>query len=109
MPALWSTRAGGSSGRPPGAGGAGWDRGGTVVARGAVPRRGARTGRGAVLGQPGPRRGDHRLGIVSGRPDLVLAALHWVEYVGLLGGIGSMVIRRLARNGPRIGWADPRM
>ena len=46
---------------------------------------------------------------MSGRPDLVLAALHWVEYVGLLGGIGSMVIRRLARNGPRIRWADPPM
>ncbi len=46
---------------------------------------------------------------MSGTPDLVLAALHWVEYVGLLGGIGSMVIRRLARNGPRIRWADPPM
>jgi putative copper export protein len=46
---------------------------------------------------------------VSGSPDLLLAALHWVEYVGLLGGIGSMVIRRLARNGPRIRWADPPM
>jgi putative copper export protein len=46
---------------------------------------------------------------VSGSPDLVLAAFHWVEYVGLLGGLGSMVIRRLARNGPRIGWADPPM
>jgi putative copper export protein len=46
---------------------------------------------------------------VSGRPDLVLAALHWVEYVGLLGGIGSIVIRRLAHNRPRIRWADPPM
>ncbi len=46
---------------------------------------------------------------MSGTPGLVLAALHWVEYVGLLGGIGSMVIRRLARNGPRIRWADPPM
>jgi putative copper export protein len=46
---------------------------------------------------------------VSGRPDFVLAALHWVEYVGLLGGIGSMVVRRLARNEPRIRWADPPM
>lgn len=46
---------------------------------------------------------------MSGSPDLLLAALHWVEYVGLLGGIGSIVIRRLARNGPRIGWADPPM
>jgi putative copper export protein len=46
---------------------------------------------------------------VTGSPDLVLAALHWVEYVGLLGGIGSIVVRRLARNGPRIPWADPPM
>jgi putative copper export protein len=42
---------------------------------------------------------------VSGSPDLVLAALHWVEYIGLLGGIGSFVIRRLARNRPAIMWA----
>jgi putative copper resistance protein D len=46
---------------------------------------------------------------VSGRPDLVLAALHWVEYVGLLGGIGSLVVRRLARNRPPIRWVDPPM
>lgn len=46
---------------------------------------------------------------MTGSPDLVLAALHWVEYVGLLGGIGSIVVRRLARNGPRIPWADPPM
>ena len=46
---------------------------------------------------------------MTGSPDLVLAALHWVEYVGLLGGIGSIVVRRLARNGPRIRWADPPM
>jgi putative copper export protein len=46
---------------------------------------------------------------VSGSPDLVLAALHWVEYLGLLGGIGSIVVRRLAHNRPRIHWADPPM
>jgi len=46
---------------------------------------------------------------VSGSPDLVLAPLHWIEYLGLLGGIGSIVIRRLARNRPRIPWADPPM
>jgi putative copper export protein len=46
---------------------------------------------------------------VSGSPDLVLAAFHWVEYVGLLGGIGSIVVRRLAHNRPRIHWADPPM
>jgi putative copper export protein len=46
---------------------------------------------------------------VSGRPDLVLAALHWVEYLGLLSGIGAIVVRRLARNSPTIGWGYPRM
>jgi len=46
---------------------------------------------------------------VSGRPDLVLAALHWVEYLGLLGGLGSMVVRRLAANTPRIRWVQPPM
>jgi len=46
---------------------------------------------------------------VSGRPDLVLAALHWIEYLGLLGGVGSMVVRRLARNRPPIRWVEPPM
>jgi len=46
---------------------------------------------------------------VSGTPDLVLAALHWVEYVGLLGGIGSIVVRRLSRNRPLIRWVEPPM
>jgi putative copper resistance protein D len=46
---------------------------------------------------------------VSGSPDLVVAALRWVEYLGLLGGIGSIVVRRLAHNRPRIHWADPPM
>jgi len=46
---------------------------------------------------------------VSGRPDLVLAVLHWIEYVGLLGGLGSMVVRRLGANRPRINWAQPPM
>jgi putative copper export protein len=46
---------------------------------------------------------------VSGRPDVVLAALHWIEYVGLLGGIGSIVIRRLAHHRPSITWAHPPM
>lgn len=46
---------------------------------------------------------------MSGRPDLVLAVLHWVEYLGLLGGLGSMVIRRLAANSPPIQWVRPPM
>ena len=46
---------------------------------------------------------------MSGSQDLVLAALHWVEYLGLLAGLGSMVVRRLARNRPTIRWADPPM
>jgi putative copper export protein len=39
--------------------------------------------------------------------DVAVAALHWVEYLGLIGAIGSMVVRRLAANSPRIGWARP--
>jgi putative copper export protein len=39
----------------------------------------------------------------------VLAVLHWVEYVGLLGGLGSMVVRRLAANRPPIHWVEPPM
>lgn len=46
---------------------------------------------------------------MSGSPDLVLAALHWIEYLGLLSGIGSIVIRRLAHNRPPIKWAQPPM
>lgn len=37
------------------------------------------------------------------------AAFHWLEYVGLLAGLGSFVVRRLARLQPRIHWADPPM
>ena len=46
---------------------------------------------------------------MSGRPDLVLAVLHWIEYLGLLGGLGSMVVRRLAANRPPIHWVQPPM
>jgi putative copper export protein len=46
---------------------------------------------------------------VSGAPDLLVAPFHWLEYLGLLGAIGSMVIRRLGRNQPRVAWARPRM
>src|SRR5438874_819794 len=74
---------------------------------------------GAVTDAAGRHLGTHRgtalytvgqrSGRVSGPPDLVLAAFHWLEYLGLLGGIGSFVIRRLARIPPRIAWADPPM
>jgi putative copper export protein len=46
---------------------------------------------------------------LSGSPDLLLAVFHWIEYLGLLGGLGSIVIRRLAHNRPAIHWADPPM
>lgn len=46
---------------------------------------------------------------MSGSPDVALAVLHWIEYLGLLGGIGSIVIRRLADNRPPISWAHPPM
>jgi copper transport protein len=42
------------------------------------------------------------------RPDLVAAAFHWVEYLGLLGAIGSLVVRRLGNMAPKIDWARPR-
>ena len=46
---------------------------------------------------------------MSGNPDFVLALLHWIEYLGLLGGLGSIVIRRLAANRPPIHWVNPPM
>ena len=46
---------------------------------------------------------------MSGRPDLVLAVLHWIEYLGILGALGAIVVRRLARNRPEIHWARPPM
>ena len=42
-------------------------------------------------------------------PDLVAAPFHWLEYVGLLGGLGSFVVRRLGRLRPSITWARPPM
>jgi copper transport protein len=41
-------------------------------------------------------------------PDLVAAGLHGLEYLGFLVALGWLVIRRLARLSPRIGWAEPR-
>ena len=46
---------------------------------------------------------------MSQPPDLVAAALHWLELLGLLFGLGSAVVRRLGRLTPRIAWADPPM
>ena len=46
---------------------------------------------------------------MRGSPDLVLAVLHWIEYLGLLGALGAIVIRRLASNRPEIHWARPPM
>lgn len=41
---------------------------------------------------------------MSGSPDLVLAAARFVEYLGLLGAIGALVVGRLSRNRPSIPW-----
>ena len=46
---------------------------------------------------------------MSGNPDLFLALVHGVEYLGLLGGLGAIVIRRLAANRPPIHWVNPPM
>jgi len=40
-------------------------------------------------------------------PDLVAAAFHWLEYLGLLGAIGSLVVMRLGGMNPKIAWAQP--
>ncbi|HEY3194611.1 MAG TPA: hypothetical protein VGK42_05180 [Candidatus Dormibacteraeota bacterium] len=39
--------------------------------------------------------------------DIAIGAFRWIEYVGLLTAVGMFVIRRLAANQPRIGWARP--
>ncbi|HYL09013.1 MAG TPA: CopD family protein [Candidatus Udaeobacter sp.] len=44
---------------------------------------------------------------MSGSPDLLAAASHWLEYLGLLGAVGSVVVQRLADMKPRLGWARP--
>jgi putative copper export protein len=46
---------------------------------------------------------------VTGSPDLGAAAFHWLEYLGLMGGIGSFVVRRLANMNPQLGWVRPPM
>jgi putative copper export protein len=39
--------------------------------------------------------------------DVAVAVFRWLEYVGLIGVVGLIVIRRLAANSPRIHWARP--
>lgn len=41
--------------------------------------------------------------------DLAVAALRWLEYAGLLGFVGVVVVRRLAAMRPAISWARPSM
>jgi len=38
-------------------------------------------------------------------PDLVVSGFRWAEYLGLLGFIGVIVVRRLAANQPTLSWA----
>jgi copper transport protein len=63
---------------------------------------------------------DFGVGVAPGQPgvlersapsaaDIAAAALRWLEYLGLIGTIGIMVVRRLAANPPRITWARPPM
>ncbi len=41
--------------------------------------------------------------------DVTLAVSHWLEYVGLIGFVGLVVVRRLAAMRPAIQWARPPM
>jgi putative copper export protein len=41
--------------------------------------------------------------------DLSLGAWHWLEYVGLIGFVGVVVVRRLAGMPPTLQWARPPM
>src|SRR5437879_13660617 len=82
-------------------------RGRPALAPRTLSRRGAGPGGGPLYGQPRARRGDHRLRRVSGPPDLVAFAFHWLEYLGLLGGLGSFVIKWLGSLTPRIRWTQP--
>lgn len=40
-----------------------------------------------------------------GPAELAIGAFRWLEYMGLLGFIGLLVVRRLAANPPRLAWA----
>jgi putative copper export protein len=60
----------------------------------------------------GPRPyGDHQqrpAGHLTLSPtDIAVALFRWLEYAGLIGTIGSMVVRRLSAQRPRIAWARP--
>lgn len=46
---------------------------------------------------------------MTGSPDLLSAAFHWLEYLGLIGGIGAIIVRRLGVMRPRLGWVRPPM
>jgi putative copper export protein len=46
---------------------------------------------------------------VNGPPDLLPAAFHWLEYLGLLGALGAFAVRRLGRQSPQLKWAEPPM
>ena len=41
--------------------------------------------------------------------DLLLSPWHWLEYVGLVGFVGVVVVRRLAAMPPALSWARPAM
>ncbi len=41
--------------------------------------------------------------------DLTLAAWRWLEFVGLIGFVGVVVVRRLAGMRPALHWARPPM
>jgi putative copper export protein len=48
-------------------------------------------------------------GSSSPPPDVASFAAHGLEYLGLLAGVGSFVVRRVGRFQPRVAWAQPPM
>src|SRR5256885_3228097 len=65
--------------------------------RRARPRSCTRAAASSVEGSSPPR--------LERPPDLVAAAFHWLGYLGLLGGIGALLGRRVGRLRPRVLWA----
>jgi copper transport protein len=57
--------------------------------------------------QPGAQGALERAG--PSPSDIAVLGLRWLEYLGLLGFIGTVVVRRLAANPPRLRWARPPM